>query len=156
IQVLLADQDNVRKILFESSLGDDPDESGRARLTEALGALAQDPLFKKILDNAQAQTDKAFTATGRKKKTATSPFVELDARIKDLQHEHEELEARVRETTLAEARIRELLARRDDLDRELRDDLSTLATMEKRLELQRQRATLQEQIGIHEAVIRGA
>jgi chromosome segregation ATPase len=156
IQVLLADQDNVRKILFESSLGDDPDESGRARLTEALGALAQDPLFKKILDNAQAQTDKAFTATGRKKKTATSPFVELDARIKDLEREHEELEAKVRETTLAEARIRELLAKRDDLDRELRDNHSALATMEKRLEVQRQRATLQEQIEIHEAVIRGA
>lgn len=156
IQVLLADQDNVRKILFESSLGDDPDESGRARLTEALGALAQDPLFKRILDNAQAQTDKAFTATGRKKKTATSPFVELDARIKDLEREHEDLEAKVRETTLAEARIRELLAKRDDLDREHRDNQNTLATMEKRIEVQRQRAALHEQIAIHEAVIRGA
>jgi chromosome segregation ATPase len=156
IQVLLADQDNVRKILFESSLGNDPDESGRARLTEALGALAQDPLFKKILDRAQAQTDRAFTATGRKKKTATSPFVELDARIKDLEHEHEDLEAKVRETKLAEARIRELLAKRDDLDRELRDNRDTLATMERRLEVQRQRAALQEEIEFHEAVIRGA
>lgn len=156
IQVLLAEQDSVHKILFESSLNGDPDESGRARLTEALGALAQDPMFKKILDRAQVQSDKAFTATGRKKKTAASPFVELDARIKDLGREHEELEAKVRDTTLAEVRIRELLGERDDLDRELRDERDTLTTTEKRFETQRQRDELREQIAVHEASIHGA
>ncbi len=44
-QVLLAEQDNVRKVLFDASLANDPDEAGRLRLVEALGALAQDPLF---------------------------------------------------------------------------------------------------------------
>lgn len=156
IQVLLAEQDHVRKILFESSLGDDPDESGRARLTQALGAMAQDPLFKKILDRAQAHSDKAFTATGRRKKTANSPFIELDARIKELTYEHDELEAKIRETEMTEARIRQLSSRRDDLDQELRSRRDTLSTTESRVAAQGLRDGLLQQVAVHEATLEDA
>lgn len=157
LQVLLAEQDNVRKVLFDASLLEDADASGRARLTEALGALAQDPTFKKILDRAQSQHDRAFTPTGRqKKKTATSPFVDINTRIKDLTQEHEELEAKVRETAGAESRIRQLLGERDDVDQELRGVREDLAVLEARLGVQTTRAALAAQTEVHEAAIRSA
>jgi hypothetical protein len=155
VQVLLAEQDDVRKLL-ESSLGKDQNESGRARLTEALDALAQDPLFKKILTVAQAHHDMAFTALGRRRTSASSPFVEIDARIKGLERDHEELQAKLRDTTLAETKIREVAAQRDNIDRELREAREALTAMEQRLGLQRQRDLLREQIEGHQATIRGA
>jgi hypothetical protein len=113
--VLLADQDDVRKILFDVSLDSDPDESGRERLREALGALAQDPQFKAILDRAQAQVDKAFTATGRPKRGVGSPFVEISDRLEDLQRQRDELRQKEKETELAEQELQTKNAERDRL-----------------------------------------
>ena len=80
-QVLLAEQDNVPQVLFDGSLVKDPDESGRLRLTEALNVLAQDPLFKKVLDAAQARVDVAFTPTGQQRRGKGSPFVEISDQL---------------------------------------------------------------------------
>ena len=74
-------------------------------LGPARRALAQDPLFKEVLDQAQAHVDQAFTATGRRKRAAGSPFPAVAERIKRLQEERDELEAKVRETLSAEARM---------------------------------------------------
>ncbi|HEX4418981.1 MAG TPA: AAA family ATPase [Kofleriaceae bacterium] len=153
IQVLLAEQANVRRVLLDSSLINDPDTSGRLRLTVALGALAQDPTFKQILDRAQAQRDRAFTSTGRPKTATTSPFVHIDAQIKDLEHEHEALETKVRDTGLAETKIRELHGRRDELELELRDARARLAGAEHRFAIQGRRAGLRAQIDRHRAAL---
>lgn len=151
VQVLLSEQDNVRKVLFDTSLTKDADESGRRRLTEALGALAQDPMFKAVLDDAQSNVDRAFTATGRKKKSAGSPFIEVAARIKTMQEERDELEAKVRETAAAEARIRELIELRDVTARELVESRATLAEHQASLVVAKRRDVLQQQIGEHKA-----
>jgi AAA domain len=125
--VLLADQDDVRKILFDVSLSKDPDESGRQRLTEALGALAQDPLFKAILDRAQVQVDRAYTATGRQKRGADSPFIEVSKRLEDLQKQRDELRQKEKDTDLAEKELQAKNAERDrvSLDLEQAREMST-------------------------------
>ena len=153
-QVLLAEQDNVRNVLFDTSLTDDPDPSGRLKLTEALGALAQDPLFKGVLDEAQRYVDRAFTATGKKKKSADSPFVELSNRINEMIRERDDLDAKVRETAAAETRIRELIAVRDTTARALAETTIDLASTRKRFELGQQRAALRDQLASHLAMLR--
>lgn len=155
-QVLLAEQDNVRKVLFDTSLTKDPDESGRLRLTEALGALAQDPLFKKILGETQTHVDRAFTATGRKKKSAGSPFIQLGEQIKDMRREHDELERKVRETAAAEDKIRELNTERDRLRRELDDAALALTAAETRHAAKQRRDELATELEAHLAAVREA
>jgi exonuclease SbcC len=150
-QVLLSEQDNVRKVLFDTSLATDGDESGRNRLTEALGALAQDPMFKKVLDDAQTNVDRAFTAKGRKKTAAGSPFIEIAGRIKTMQAEHDELEAKVRNTIAAEARIRELIELRDVTSRELEEARRVFSQYQARLVVAKRRRALQAQIEEHRA-----
>jgi hypothetical protein len=153
-QVLLAEQDNVRKVLFDTSLTKDPDESGRLRLTEALGALAQDPLFKKILDKTQTNVDRAFTATGRKKRSAGSPFIELGEQIKEMQREHDELDGKVRETAAAEDKIRGFNNERDRLQRELEDAALMLTTAESQYAAKQRRDDLDTQLQTHLAAVR--
>lgn len=153
-QVLLAEQDNIRKVLFDTSLTKDPDESGRLRLTEALGALAQDPLFKKILDETQTHVDRAFTATGRKKRSAGSPFVELGGQIKEMRREHDELEGKIRETAAAEDKIRGLNNEQDRLRRELEDATLALAATEAQHAAKQRRDDLYAQLQTHLAAVR--
>lgn len=74
------------------SLEDDPTESGRERLTEALQALAQDPRFKEVLDEAQRRVDEAFTPTGKPRSGRRSPMAGVRQDI-------ETLESRLREET---------------------------------------------------------
>lgn len=118
-QVLLADQDDVRKILFDAALDNDPDESGRQRLTEALGALAQDPQFKAILDRAQIQVDRAFTSMGRPKRSADSPFIEIAMRLEDLQQQRDDLRQKEKDTELAEKELQTKNEQRDRVSVEL-------------------------------------
>lgn len=151
VQVLLSDQDNVRKVLFDTSLDDDQDESGRERLTAALGALAQDPLFKEILDGAQANVDKAFTPKGRRKTAAGSPFVENAEKLKELKRDLEATEARVRETASAETRIRELIATRDKIAQQLGDATREVAAAELALAVAQKRAAIRAEIATRQA-----
>lgn len=148
-QVLLAEQDDVRKILFDSSLAKDEDESGRLRLGEALGALAQDPLFKKVLDEAQAQTDLAFTPTGKRKRGAGSPFVEIAKKLEELQQQRDALAEKLRETDLAEAKIVELNTRREAHELQAEDARVNLAELKTRLGVKQQRDALAAQIAQH-------
>ena len=76
---LLGEQSDVVGILHQS-LADDPNASGRERLTEALQALAEDPRFKQVVNAAQAKVDEAFTATGRKRTGRGSPWADLRER----------------------------------------------------------------------------
>jgi hypothetical protein len=112
--VLLAEQDDVRKVLFDTSLDRDPDPSGRQRLTEALDALAEDPLFQTVLREAQSKQGEWFTATGRVKTGASSPRREVAKQITDLAQQQATLEQRVRDSDAAELRIKDLLEAREE------------------------------------------
>jgi hypothetical protein len=153
-QVLLAEQDNVRTILFDTSLVDDADESGRGRLTAALGALAQDPLFKQVLDEAQASVDEAFTATGQRKRGASSPFKEVVDYQKRLALELDELEAKVRDTAAAEERVRQLIVERDGVHQQLDLGREELSTAERQLAARQRREVLHDEVQGHLARVR--
>lgn len=146
--VLLADQaqDSVRKILFEPKLDKDLDESGRERLVAALGALAQDRLFKTILDQSAEYMQRAFTPKGQRKRSAGSPWLEANERINALRADKDQLEARVRETGLVEARIKELHGRHDTIVREMTEAEEAYRVAVEQLEARRQRDVLHDEM----------
>jgi DNA repair exonuclease SbcCD ATPase subunit len=117
--VLLGEQTDVGGVL-KQTLEADTDESGRARLTHALAAFAQEPLFKRILDEAQGQVDVAFTSTGSRKRGKTSPFRDVTDEVKRAKEEMERLARRVDESENVrrelEARNHELLGLREARD----------------------------------------
>ncbi|MDX2093062.1 MAG: hypothetical protein SFX73_34790 [Kofleriaceae bacterium] len=108
--VLLGEQADVTGIL-QATLDVDSDESGRAKLTAALEAFAQDPIFKAVLDQAQAQVDTAFTPTGKKKKGQVSPFREVTDDVKRKKELLEQIAKRVAETDAAERTLQECQAK---------------------------------------------
>jgi AAA domain len=102
--VLLGDQGEVPLIL-ERSLSSDRDVSGKERLHEALSALSQDPVFKRVLEAAQAKVDAAFTPTGRRKTGQSSPFSQIREQIMLLAQEFERLQQQRRESEDVQQRI---------------------------------------------------
>lgn len=101
---LLAAQTDVDSIL-ERTLDADADGSGRLRLTKALATLAQDPLFKKVLDAAQREVDACFTATGQPRRGKSSRFTEATNTVKRLREELLEIERRIAESTSVEESV---------------------------------------------------
>lgn len=99
------------------SLDDDPSESGRERLTEALQALAQDPRFKDVLDEAQRKVDEAFTPTGKRRKGKASPLQPIRQKIDGLSEELRQLEGRVHDSDDVRDRLAALdLARAEAIE----------------------------------------
>jgi hypothetical protein len=113
-QVLLAEQTNVTEVL-DRSLADDTDESGRIRLTKALKGLAQDPLFKRVLEHAQAECDLYYTATGQKKRGRTSRFSEAAEETKRYSEQLAAKEKQLQESQAAEVAARGFGERYTDL-----------------------------------------
>lgn len=156
--VLLADQaqDSVRKILFEPKLDKDPDESGRERLVAALGALAQEPLFKTILDQATVSMQRAFTPKGQRKRSAGSPWLEANERIKALQAKKDQLEAQVKDTALVEARIKDLHGRHDSVSCDLTEAEEAHRAAVRQLEARKQHDVLDGEVQSRQQMIRDA
>lgn len=138
---LLGEQADVAKILTQT-LSEDTDESGRARLTRALAAFAQHPLFKTILDHAQARVDAAFTATGMKKRGKASPFRDIADELKRARDYIEQVKRRLDDSesvrALLKTRNEELLGRREDLT----SAEQQLATLRERLAAAEAHATI--------------
>ena len=116
--VLLATQGSVAQIL-ERTLGGDRDGSGRAQLHEALQALAQDPVFQRVLAAVDAKVESAFTATGRRKTGQSSPFAQLRQTIADLGLELERVSHLRRESDEVQQRIVQLSQGRLDSEARL-------------------------------------
>jgi chromosome segregation ATPase len=156
--VLLADQaqDSVRKILFEPKLDKDLDESGRERLVAALGALAQDQLFKTILDQATESMQRAFTPKGQRKRSAGSPWLEAIERSKALRAKKDQLEAQVKDTDLVEARIKDLHGRHDSVAGELTDAEEAHRVAVRQLDAQHERDVLHGEVQSLQQRIRDA
>ena len=117
---LLPDQSDVEAILGRS-LADDPDDSGRDRLTEALHALAEDPRFKQIVDEVQARVNEAFTPKGKKKTGRGSPWRGLADDRRRAEERERDVQRQSDETAVVRARIdeggRQLFEARAERDR---------------------------------------
>ncbi len=107
---LLAEQDRVAAI-FEQALSDDSDESGKKRLIEALQAVAEDPLYKRVLDKVQARVDEAFTSTGRKKGGKDSPWMRTREAIQRKEEDLRQCNEQLQRTAAIETEMRALRER---------------------------------------------
>lgn len=105
---LLGEQAEVVAILGRG-LGDDADESGKQRLTEALQAMAEHPLFRRALEAAQSKFDDAFTATGRRRSGRGSPWVRLRDDVQAAQDQQADVNERLQASDAARNRIQDLL-----------------------------------------------
>ena len=99
--VLLAAQADVPGILGRG-LETDKEDSGRARLNQALQSLAQDPIFKKILDKAKQKTTQAFAPSGKLSRAKNSPLAQITEHIQKLKDELAALDRKIKETDAAE------------------------------------------------------
>ncbi|MFO0635087.1 MAG: AAA family ATPase [Nannocystaceae bacterium] len=86
--------------LFAADLGKDSDPAGRERLTEALQSFAEDPLFKRMLGQAQGMVDRAKDSRGNWRRGRDAPLFHIGERIRELQ---QELASLVRAAEHAEA-----------------------------------------------------
>lgn len=127
--VLLARQADVAAVLG-TSLTDDPDESGRRRLTDALQQLAQDPRFRTVLERTQERVAEAFTSTGQRRRGADSPFRKLQATIEAAEKTLADLDAQARQGEDVRARIRALVEARDQAAAAHDQARATLAALE--------------------------
>ena len=109
---LLAEQSAVTTVLTRG-LDQDPDESGKRRLTEALQALAEDPVFRQILVATQQRVDTAYTSSGRKSRRNGSPWMELRTRRQAAEKRRVEIRSQVSDSEGARGRVDE---RRDALN----------------------------------------
>lgn len=78
---LLAEQSDVETILRQST-DEDGTASGKDRLRKALAALAEDPLFKRVLVSAQREVDTLFTPKGQRRRSRGSPFLQAADDVK--------------------------------------------------------------------------
>ena len=101
---LLADQRAVAAVL-DRSLDDDSDESGKGRLTAALQALAQDPVFRAVVARTQQRVDEAFTSTGQRVRRRGSPWINLRDQRQAADQRRTEIRRRVTESDDARARV---------------------------------------------------
>lgn len=131
--VLIAEQTGADEVL-RKSIEDDLDDSGRLRLTRALASLAQDPLFKHVLDVAQQEVDRFFTTTGRRKRGQTSQFKEAADRVAQLTSEIDSLRSRLEESETIEAQIKAVRESRASAVAAVDDARTTLAALEARFQ----------------------
>ena len=78
---LLGRQGDVQSI-FDSSLADDKDDTGKALVTQALGALGMDPLVALIVERLSERVGAIFTPGEKFKRTSDSPLVKLQEHLK--------------------------------------------------------------------------
>ena len=81
VTALLCRQGEVRSI-FDASLADDRDHTGKALVTSALGVLAKEPLVARIVERLTERVDAIFTPGEKFKKSADSPLVRLQEQLK--------------------------------------------------------------------------
>jgi len=106
-KVLLAAQTDVDDILT-ASLEQDKTDSGKLKLRKALAALAQDPLFKRVLDRAKQEYDVYFTPQGKVRRTEGSKLVAADKAVKQYTAELERLRSEREDSRGIEEHVRTL------------------------------------------------
>lgn len=128
--VLLAEQDEATSV-FEHSLEDDPDESGKQLLGRALQALAQDPLFKSVLEHSQGKVDEAFLPSGNKRRGRRDPFTLAGAAVREALAEHELRKQQREETRQVQQRLQELSHDRLEAEAAVREAERTKTELER-------------------------
>ena len=142
---LLAEQSAVAAVLTRG-LDQDPDESGKRRLTEALQALAEDPVFRQILAATQQRVDAAYTSSGQKSRRRGSPWMELRTRRQAAEKRRLEIRSQVSDSEGARGHADERRDALNDAQSHL-DQAKTLRTqLETAWQQQQTRDAVQAQV----------
>jgi DNA repair exonuclease SbcCD ATPase subunit len=107
---LLSRQDQVTAILAASPQ-EDGVNSGLKLITNALGALGQDPLVSRLLQWLEERTKEVYTPTGQLKKTPDSRLVQLTNKVKEKDGRLKELDESVLRSADIEGRVQSLSER---------------------------------------------
>lgn len=142
-RVFLGRQAEVMEV-FERSLANDPQESGKDRLTSALQALGQDPLFREVLQATTTEVDKAFNASGSRRSAKGAVWAKLADQIADAREALQNLRTQVNESEDERRKLQELIERQTlcqvahDQAQEHLNRLELRLAAQRRLELVRQ------------------
>ena len=140
--VLLGEQALPYRLL-ETSLEGDVEDSGKARLIEALQAMATDPVYQEVLLEAQRRVDQAFTSKGKRSTRKGSPFERVTAEIKQRREASEQWVAQVAESDAVVSRLGDLAVRRDRMLAERSEAARAVERIEQALAHASARAKLQ-------------
>jgi trimeric autotransporter adhesin len=108
---LLSTQSDVSDVLARS-LADDGIASGKDRIAAALQAAAQDPLFVRVLAEAQARRDEAYTDKGARKTARGSVLKVAADGVADARRARDDLGRQVADTGVVERDLEALLGER--------------------------------------------
>ena len=151
-EVLMPNQSQVARVL-ELSLEMDPDDSGKAHLTQVLQAMATDPVFKRVFAAATAKVDEAYTPTGQRKRGRGSPWAEARDRINELQRDVDRLKADVVKSQDAENKARLLSEQLAEKRLKIQDAADCLTALESRWAAKQKRSTVEEEERIARAAL---
>lgn len=151
-QVLLGSQTDVDSVLGKS-LADDLDGTGKLRLTTALATLAQDPLFKKVLDAAQREVDQCFTPTGQRTRAKGSRFLAATQLVKQLQEELRTLERQLTDSASIEETVNVHRERRARAVMREGDSAVALAAVRERVTKTREREEAIDRLDVATAAV---
>ncbi|MBL8917282.1 MAG: AAA family ATPase [Myxococcaceae bacterium] len=143
--VLLGAQTGVDDILARGVDGDDS-ESAKKWLTRALAALAEDPLFKHVLDKATAELDQYFTETGRRRGGARSRFAVVGDEVKKLADELAQARAQLDQSASTEGLVAKLRHEVDVARQQLKDATVMVDEARRGVERSRSRVTAEAQV----------
>lgn len=151
-KVLLATQTDVDDILA-ASLEQDKADSGKLKLRKALAALAQDPLFKRVLDRAKQEYDVYFTPQGRPRRTEGSKLVAADKAVKAHTAELDRLRSEREESRGIEAQVGTLYEACARAEQGVGEAETQLSIARKGLDNARRRGDAQLQLSAAEAAL---
>ena len=146
---LLAPQNAVDAILA-GGIEEDTDDSGKLRLTAALSALAQNPLFAAVLKEAQKEADRWLTPTGRRRLGSGSEFSKVNEEIKSLQRELEEVNEALARSTSIEAEANGLRGKQAQAAIEVEEAEAKVKTAREARERGRARLEAERLLGLAE------
>ena len=142
---LLAEQNAVTAVL-DRGLDDDPDESGKRRLVDALQALAQDPVFRQVLAATQEKVTEAYTSTGQKSRRRGSPWMELQTQRQAAEKRRADVGSQARDSDGARHQVEELRDALNEAQSHLDDRKSLRAQLETAWAQQQAREAVQAEV----------
>ena len=145
LTALLGRQGEVQAI-FDTSLDDDRDGTGKSLVTRALGALDNDPLVSRMLDGLRSRVAAVFNANGGLRTAADSPLARLQQHLRAQREVLERLQADEARGSSIQADVVRLQDNRQRLLGELEMAEAGRMAAAEYVERVRARATLQVQI----------
>ena len=135
IHATLPPQDRVTEFL-EHGLDKDADPSARDWLHQVLQAVAADPLFKKVLNEATDKFREAFTPAGNYSRSQTSPLVKISGELGEINRLVAAAQKDWQETETVHNDIQQKKEEHLELEANLQDETHRLALLRQGMELQ--------------------